>query len=76
MPGLKVLLVYIAGVWINSMTNLQELLEPMQAVKQCDEFVVVVNPDVARLGLLGDISGPFKFRLVAQDDHLEDLRPF
>jgi hypothetical protein len=76
MPGLRALLVYIAGVWIASMTNLQELLEPMQAVKQCDEFVVVVNSNGARWQLLEDVSGPFEFRLVTPDDHLEDLRPF
>lgn len=78
MQGLRVLNVCLIRAWLPSIERLEQLLEPMRVVKQCDQFFVDIDPQLAKRELFGEVSGPFELRIIASDDpyfYLQ-LQPF
>jgi hypothetical protein len=69
MQGLKVLNVFIIGLTLARAKQVEELLKPMQAVKQCDEFSVGLGPT---LEAPPHIVSPFKLRILTPEE-LADL---
>jgi hypothetical protein len=63
MQGLKVLNVFITliGPYFVKTNMVEDLLKPMQAVKNCDEFSVELGPIIPALPL---IARPYRLRIL------------